>query len=181
VSVTLRDKIVLVSVGRLVRRKGVSWFVREVMPRLQPSYCYLIVGDGPEYGHVQEVLKQKNLRKRVLLLGKVSDEERNLILNASDIFIMPNIEVPGDVEGFGIVAIEAGSCGLPVIASNIQGIRDAVLDGKTGTLVEERDAEGYLREIENMRLNRDRIRSIVNSAFDWSHIYKKYRDVLISV
>ena len=181
VSVTLRDKIVLVSVGRLVRRKGVSWFVRKVMPRLQPSYCYLIVGDGPEYGHVQEVLKQHNLHKRVLLLGKVSDEERNLILNASDIFIMPNIEVPGDVEGFGIVAIEAGSCGLPVIASNIQGIRDAVLDGKTGVLVEERDAEGYLREIENMRLNRDHIRSIVNSTFDWSHIHRQYRDALASL
>jgi len=181
VGMSLQNKIVLVTVGRLVKRKGVSWFVENVMPHLNASYHYLIVGDGPEYEHIQQVLKHYNLQNRVLMLGKVSDEERNVIYNASDVFIMPNITIFGDFEGFGIVIIEAGSCGLPVIASNIQGIQDAVLDGKTGYLVEEGDVDGFLTKIRKMNLKKENIRSIVISTFDWTQIYKQYRDVLMKL
>lgn len=181
VGVSLRNKIVLVTIGRLVQRKGVAWFVGNVMPRLDTSYHYLIVGDGPEHEHIQEVVKQYNLQNQVSMCGKVSDEERNVFYNASDIFIMPNITVPDDVEGFGIVVIEAGSCGLPVIASNIQGIRDAVLDGKTGYLVKERDVDGFLTKINTMNLKKENVRSIVNSTFDWAQIYKRYRNILMEL
>jgi len=117
--VSLDDKIVLLTIGRLVERKGVAWFVENVMPHLHPSYHYLIAGDGPQYRHIREVSVKRNVQERVLLLGTVSDEEKKRLFNASDILLMPNITVPHDVEGFGIVAIEAGSCGLPVIASNL--------------------------------------------------------------
>ena len=60
---------------------------------------------------------------------------------------MPNISVPGDVEGFGIVAIEAAACGTPVVASDIQGIRDAVIDGETGFLLEERNVAAFVGAI----------------------------------
>ena len=181
VGASLQDKIVLVTIGRLVERKGITWFVDNVMPHLDKSYCYLIVGDGPEREHIQQVLRHHGLHDRVLMLGKVADEERNVILNESDILVMPNITVPDDVEGFGIVIIEAGSCGLPAIASNIQGIRDAVLDGKTGYLVEERDVNGFLTKINNMNLTKESVRSIVNNAFDWAQIYERYSRVFIEM
>jgi len=181
VGVSLRNKIILVSIGRLVKRKGIAWFVENVMPRLNMSYHYFIVGDGPEYENIQELLEDGNLQNRVLMFGKASDDERNLFYNASDIFVMPNITVPGDLEGFGIAAIEAGSCGLPVIASNIQGLRDAVLDGQTGYLVEESDIEGYLAKIKEMNLNKENVRSIVNARFDWAQIYKRYYEVLVKL
>jgi glycosyltransferase involved in cell wall biosynthesis len=177
--VSLQNRRVLVTVGRLVRRKGAAWFVRNVMPNLDSRFSYLIVGDGPDRERIQELVKTHGLQNRVLLLGRLSDESRNLIFNAADIFIMPNITVPGDVEGFGIVAIEAGSCGLPVIASNIQGIRDAVIDGKTGILVEEQNVNDFLHAIENTRLERDKIRATVISTFDWSQIYKQFCTILI--
>jgi phosphatidylinositol alpha-1,6-mannosyltransferase len=179
VTVALSNRKILVTVGRLVKRKGIAWFVDNVMPHLDKSYLYLIVGDGPEYDYIQEAVTRQNLQDRVILLGRVSDEERNLIYNASDIFIMPNIKVPGDVEGFGIVAIEAGSCGLPVVASNIQGIRDAVIEGKTGFLVKERDVDAFLNRINNMSLKKENIRSLVNSTFDWAKIYKRYLTVFL--
>jgi phosphatidylinositol alpha-1,6-mannosyltransferase len=94
---------------------------------------------------------------------------------------MPNITVPGDVEGFGIVALEAGSCGLPVVASNIQGLRDAVINGKTGYLVEEGDVDGFVGRITDMNLDKDQIRKIVNSTFDWANIYKRYHDVFVKL
>lgn len=178
---SLENRIVLVSVGHLVRRKGVAWFVEHVMPRLAESYQYLIIGDGPEYRSIKAILSRHNLHKRVFMFGKASDDERNLVYNASDIFVMPNITVPGDLEGFGIAAIEAGSCGLPVIASNIQGLRDAVLDGQTGYLVEERDIEGYLAKIKEMNLNKENVRSIVNARFDWAQIYKRYYEVFVKL
>jgi len=174
---TFSDKKVLLTVSRLVKRKGVAWFMENVMPRLDNSYIYIVAGDGPEYKFILEKIDKHKLNQRVFLLGNVSDEMRNLLYNGSDIFILPNITVENDVEGFGIVAIEAGSCGLPVIASNIQGIRDAVLDGRTGYLVAERDAESFINAISNMSLRKDQIKSTVTSTFGWPQIYEKYRNV----
>ncbi len=141
----------------------------------------MVAGEGSERGTIQEIVDRYNLQGCVLLLGEVSDEDRKLIYNASDIFIMPNITVPGDVEGFGIVALEAGSCGLPVVASNIQGLRDAVINGKTGYLVKEGDVEGFADGIRDMNSDKTQIRKIVNSTFDWAKIYKRYHDVFVKL
>lgn len=181
IGVPIKKKTVLATVGRLVPRKGVVWFAEEVISRLDAPYLYLIVGDGPEYQRIEEILERSHIRHRVFLLGRVSDEERNVVYNASDILIMPNITIPDDVEGFGIVAIEAGSCGLPVIASRLQGIKDAVIDGETGYLVRECDTEGFLRKIKGMRLKKEHVRAIVNSTFDWQKIYKQYLDVMVKL
>ena len=180
IGISLDNKKVLFTIGHLVKRKGVAWFVENVMPRLEDSYLYLVAGEGPERVTIQEIVDRYSLQGRVLLLGEISDEDRKLAYNASDIFIMPNITVSGDVEGFGIVALESGSCGLPVVASNIQGLRDAVINGKTGYLVEEGDAEGFVSRITDMDLDKDQIREIVNSTFDWAKIYKDYRSFLFS-
>jgi len=179
--VSLDDKVILLTIGRLVERKGVAWFVENVMPRLPPFYCYLIAGDGPQYRHVREVSVKRNVEERVVLFGRVTDKEKRRLFNASDILLMPNITVPHDVEGFGIVAIEGGSCGLPVIASNLQGIKDAVIDRKTGYLVNERDVDGFIERIEKMKLDREEVRALVNGTFDWTRIYKRYYEILIDM
>jgi glycosyltransferase involved in cell wall biosynthesis len=178
---TFLDKKVLLTVGRLVKRKGVLWFVENVMPRLDKSYIYIVAGNGPEYRSILEKIDKHKLNQRVFLLGNVSDEMRNLLYNGSDIFILPNITVENDIEGFGIVAIEAGSCGLPVVASNIQGIRDAVLDGRTGCLVAERNVEGFLEAISTMNLRKSKVSSIVCNTFAWPNIIKRYRKLLENI
>ena len=174
--IPITDRKVLFTVGRLVKRKGLAWFVAHVMPRLEEDYVYLIAGDGPERDLIAEIIVRHHLETRVFLLGRIPKKIRNALYNLSDIFIMPNITVPNDVEGFGIAAIEAGSCGLPVVAGNIQGIRDAVIDGKTGFLIEERDVKGFLERIRNMDLKSEDVRSKVNEIFDWSKISARYRD-----
>ncbi len=123
---SLPNRKILFTLGHLVRRKGVAWFVENVVLRLPEKYVYLVAGDGPEKDRIEKIILQHHLEKRVFLLGEISNEIRNILYNIADIFVMPNITVPNDVEGFGIVALEAGSCGLPVVATNIQGIRDAV-------------------------------------------------------
>lgn len=178
-NLTLDDKLLLVTVGRLVKRKGVAWFVDNVIPELTEDFLYFIVGEGPEYEKIEGLIRAKHLSNRVFLLGKLSDQQRNVVLNASDIFIMPNITVDGDIEGFGIVMLEAGSVGLPVIASNIQGIRDAVIDGQTGYLVEEGNPGDFIAKIVSTDLDKTSIRMIVKETFDWPRIAERYYDALL--
>lgn len=175
---SLAGRKILVTVGRLVKRKGVQWFVEEVLPRLSPRYLYVVVGTGPEREGIQGAVTRRNLQDRVVLTGRQPDRLRNTLLHAADAFIMPNISIPGDVEGFGIAAIEAGACGLPVIAAGIQGIRDAVVDGVTGHLVPERDAREFAMRIETVRLNRDRIRATVVNRFNWETAGRDYAEAL---
>lgn len=179
-NVKMTDRILLVTVGRLVKRKGVSWFVEKVFPGLSNDFLYFIIGDGPEYGKIETRIKDNHLSDRVFLLGRLPDEQRNVVLNASDIFIMPNISVDGDIEGFGIVALEAGAAGLPVIASNLQGIRDAVIDGQTGYLVEEGDPNDFIAKIISVDLDKTSIRMIVKENFDWPQVAQRYFDVLLA-
>ena len=179
INTSLQNKKVLVTVGRLVKRKGVAWFVSQVMPHLDSAYAYMVVGNGPEYKHIKALCASLNLGQRVVLLGEVTTEERNLVLNAADIFIMPNITVAGDMEGFGMVALEAGSCGLSIIASNIQGIKDAVIDSVSGYLVEEGNAEDFLKAITSVKLDREKIRHAVIQNYSWRKIFYRYQQAFL--
>ena len=85
---SIKNKEILFTIGHLVKRKDVAWFVANVIPRLENSYLYVVAGEGPERRTVQRIVDQYDLQDHVLLLGEVSDEDRKLIYNASDIFIM---------------------------------------------------------------------------------------------
>ena len=176
--ISVEGKKILLTVGRLVLRKGVAWFVKEVVTRLDDSYLYLIVGYGPDFARISALVRELNLGNRVFLLGRVTTEMRNRLLHASDVFVMPNLEVDGDVEGFGIAAIEAGCCGLPVIASDLQGLKDAVIHGRTGFLVEAGNAGAFLDAIQKMDLDKEAVRSLVVETFDWQKVSERYEEVL---
>lgn len=177
-NISLENKIILLTVGRLVKRKGIDWFINNVMPSLYNKYIYLISGDGKEREEIKNSIFKKNLQNNVFLLGKTDFETLKLLYNASDLFIMPNITVKGDTEGFGIVLIEAGSCGLPVIASNIEGIKDAVINGKTGWLIAERNTSEFINTIKKKPLSKDKVREEVINNFDWEKIARRYLEVM---
>jgi phosphatidylinositol alpha-1,6-mannosyltransferase len=145
-----RGRTVLVTLGRLVRRKGAAWFVRNVLPKLS-DVLYVVIGEGADRKAVESAVAECSAEDKVWLVGGVSQQRLLTLLSASDVFVMPNIEVEGDVEGFGIVAIEAAAAALPVVASNLQGIPDAIADGKNGVLVAPGDADGFAAAIERVR------------------------------
>ncbi len=169
----------IITVGRLVKRKGVNWFVRKVMPNL-PGVEYLIIGSGPEAERIVQSIKEFNLADRVKMLGKVSDADLKKYYNAADLFVMPNIKVEGDREGFGIVLLEAASVGLPVVASNLEGIKDAIQTGRNGWLVEWGNAQSFLQKI-NELLNypqiselRQQIQEYTINHYSWNEIAQRY-------
>lgn len=181
--IDLADKRLLLSVGHLVARKGILWFIRSVMPHLPKDTIYLIIGGygnasrGDEKEVYSRQIKDLGLENQIFLLGEVSVEVLRLAYNSADLLVMPNIKVPGDMEGFGIVAIEAASCGLPVLAANLEGIKDAVINGENGFLVESGNAEGFIKQILSYREQaqfKKRVREYTVEHFGWGKIAERY-------
>lgn len=130
------------TLGRLVARKGHQWFVRSVLPDLANVH-YVVAGSGPELPLVQQAAAASGVSDRVHLLGAVDDDGREVVLRGVDVFVQPNIRVEGDVEGFGLVAIEAAMRGTPVVAARLEGLADAVEHERTGLLVAAGDAGAW--------------------------------------
>lgn len=178
------DSLIILTAGRLARRKGVAWFIRNVFPTLPNSTIYIIAGDGVDRENIQRAVKETRVSNRVKLLGYVSDQTRDILMNTCDIFVQPNIRVPGDVEGFGITPIEAASCGIPVVVSRLEGLRDAFTDNENGLLVEpENPADWhdkilFLSSREKRRDFGDRARRYTAEHFDWKIISARYVSII---
>jgi glycosyltransferase involved in cell wall biosynthesis len=138
---------VLLTLGRLVRRKGVAWFVEKVIPLLDTDITYIVAGTGPEQAHIAATIRAHGLEDRVVLIGGVTETDKELLFCTADLFIQPNIPVGGDIEGFGIVVLEAAVRELVVVASRLEGLADAISDGVNGYLVDPGNAREYCTRI----------------------------------
>lgn len=131
----IENQIIMFSISRLVKRKGIDNLIA-AMPEVTkyiPNLQYFIGGNGPDKEYLFQ--KAKGV-KNVFFLGELSEEEKWAWFDICDIFAMPSRNIKGDFEGFGIVYLEAGILGKPVIAGDSGGIRDAVIGAKTGILVD---------------------------------------------
>jgi len=152
------NKKTILTVGRLVERKGHEVVLRALPMVLKrfPNVIYQIVGKGPMEKKLQELAKEMKLSKYVEFYGEVENTES--FYQNCDIFVMPSrfIEEKGDVEGFGLVFLEANFFGKPVIAGRSGGVSDAVVGGVTGTLVDpenpEEIANAIIKLLENPEL-----------------------------
>jgi phosphatidylinositol alpha-1,6-mannosyltransferase len=138
-SLGLSDKKVIVSVGRLVHRKGQDHLI-EAMPEILksiPQAHLLLVGEGPYREHLQTLVKKHNLEASVIFIGRIQYKDLPTYICVGDIFAMPSrSRLMGlEVEGLGIVYLEASSCGLPVLAGDSGGAPDALVQNVTGLVV----------------------------------------------
>ncbi len=122
----LEKRLIILTVTRLVARKGVDLVLNALVEvaKTNQNWVYVIVGEGPEQDKLAQQVKQYNLP--VVITGKVSTEERAAWYNLCDIFVMTPLNDPVDVEGFGMVYVEAMSYSKPVVASRFGGIPEAV-------------------------------------------------------
>jgi glycosyltransferase involved in cell wall biosynthesis len=211
--IPLQDKKILVSIGRSVRRKGFSWFMTRILPQLEKNIIYLIVGPtdpnirrinfflnllpkrfahilvlalglGLDEIEVQEALERDEIKGRAFYLGKQPFEDMVQILKHSDMFVMPNIKVIGDAEGFGLVALEASVNGTPVIASSLEGITCAVIDGKNGFLVPPENEAAWIEKIHSILSDTSHLKDFGEQAkqftitnFAWKKMVEGYLTV----
>jgi phosphatidyl-myo-inositol dimannoside synthase len=132
-----RANPVLLTVGRLQRRKGHD-LVLAALPNVRrsfPAVHYVIAGDGEERGRLERLAAEHGVANLVTFLGQVPDEHVPGLFAACDIFVMPNRDEGHDVEGFGIVFLEAASAEKPAIGGRSGGVPEAIEDGVTGLLV----------------------------------------------
>lgn len=178
---SIENKKILLTSGRLAKRKGVAWFISNVVPKLDESFLYVIAGSGPDKENILDAIEKNSLQNRVVMLGYIPDKQRNVLFNTADLFVQPNIKIAGDMEGFGISVIEAGACSLPVLAANIEGLKDAIKDGQNGFLVESENADAFTNKIQELFSNGNprvlfgqNVRNFVVENYSWQHIAQKY-------
>lgn len=140
IELKLTDKKVIVSVGRLVHRKGQDILI-EAMPEITkhiPNAHILMIGEGPYRSYLENRVKALQLEDQVTFIGRLQYQELPQYICVGDLFVMPSrSRLAGlEVEGLGIVYLEASACGLPVIAGDSGGAPDAVLQGETGLVVD---------------------------------------------
>jgi phosphatidylinositol alpha-1,6-mannosyltransferase len=171
-----------------VERKGTAWFVDAVMPRLPDDVHYWIAGDGPQLPAIRTAIDRHDLHDRVRVLGRISNDNLARLYRGSDLFVMPNVPVENDMEGFGIVLLEAGQCGTPAVAAGLEGIQDVITDGVNGHLVTPEAPEAFVDAIERYRgapeaLDAAAQRAIEHTAstFGWPAVADTYLDVLCTL
>jgi phosphatidylinositol alpha-1,6-mannosyltransferase len=133
---------------------------------------YLVVGAGPEREAIEAAIARADLGDHVRLLGRVPQSALNAVYSRADVFVMPNVPVEGDVEGFGIAALEASSTGTPVVAADVDGISDAVRAGN-GILVPAKDAVAFAKAVlatDSSPRARKAIRAFTLAEFSWEKI-----------
>lgn len=213
----IEGKKIIITMGRAVKRKGFSWFLREVLPQLPDDVLFLMIGPlntkrsfgekiinllpkgikskvhlmfgiATDVDAIVEALDNPATRKKVHHLGKVPFTDLMQYLAHADVFVMPNIKVDGDAEGFGLVALEANLRGLPVIASGIEGITDAVRHDKNGMLLNTLDTKQWittitkvLNDADALQARSQKAKAYVLENYGWDKMVAEYLEVFEKV
>lgn len=148
------DKKCILTVGRLVVRKGHD-IVIQALPKVLkaiPDLHYLIVGTGAHEESLKSLICNLGMEDHVTFAGFVPEEVLGAYYQACDVFVMVSREIPekGDIEGFGIVYLEANLRGKPIVAGHSGGVTDAVVHGKTGLLVNPTDPNEVAESLVNL-------------------------------
>ncbi|GGC83873.1 glycosyltransferase family 4 protein [Undibacterium terreum] len=188
------DRPILLSVGRLTERKGLYQFIVNCMPdlvRQQPDILLLIVGGeatdalSAKQGigiQLTETIQQMNLASHVKLLGRIDDARLSQAYSASQLLLFPVLDLPGDVEGFGMVAVEAAAHGLPTVGFAAGGVPDAIAEGVSGYLVPPNDYQQMSKTIlrylsGESQISKDSCKQFAN-AFSWASFGEKLSNIV---
>jgi len=181
----LQKRQLILTVGRLERRKGVLWFIEQALPALvkaNPSLLYLVSGDGRDREAIGTAIAKHSLQDSVKMLGRTSNTVKTALYNVADIFLMPNIPIMHDMEGFGLVALEAASCGTLVVAADLEGIPDAIKNGENGVLVEAGNGAALVRtlqrELQKRSVTPEAVRSYTLEHYAWTKRAREYEQAM---
>ena len=167
----LQDKKIIISVGRLVHRKGQDNLIQAMPAVLKkiPNAHLLLVGEGPYRKHLEKLVIKSSLEQNVTFAGRIMYERLPSYLSAADLFAMPSRSrfFGLEVEGLGIVYLEASACGIPVVAGNSGGAPDAVLEGVTGLCVDGTNIEQITAAIVEICSDAERASQMGAAGRNW--------------
>ena len=172
---------VLLNLGRQVPRKGMRAFIENGLVHLDPAIHLVIAGSGPEVPQLRRAIEEGDAASRVLLLGRVSDEMAAMLRQHADLFIMPNVETVGDVEGYGIAPLESMYVGTPVVAFDVDALGESIRSG--GYLVDAGDYPAFAARVaEHLNLYSAQKTQMATAArdyvlreYNWELTARRYR------
>jgi phosphatidylinositol alpha-1,6-mannosyltransferase len=172
-------KKVVLTVGRLQRRKGHDKMI-EALPairRLLPDILYAIVGAGEERGRLEQTAERCGVADCVRFYGELTDASILPYYQQCDLFALPNRTDEGDFEGFGMVLVEAQSCGRPVLSGDSGGAPETLINGETGVVVDCREADKIAGAVSALLGDPERLTAMGKAArrraadvFDWERL-----------
>lgn len=182
----------LLAAGRLTQRKGLAEFIRYALPAIceqVPDVLLLIIGgeaksalkhrEGVEAG-IRATIAENAMTAHVRLLGAVDDQTLTDAYFAANAMVFPVLDLPGDVEGFGMVAVEAAAHGLPTVAFAAGGVPDAVAHGESGWLVESGDYSAFVSGVLALLNNSQRDDAVLQcrhhaERFEWAEFGERLK------
>ncbi len=193
----LREKLglqdtqkLILSVGRLSRRKGFDQVIRGLPALCEQGFDvhYAIIGIGEDYDYLKELTRKHGVAERVHLLGHVSPEDLPRWYNACEVFAMPNREINGDTEGFGMVFLEASASGKPSLAGKAGGTGSAVIDGVTGFRLNGSDEHAVTEALRDILADSERSKEMgvagrarAVAEYAWAQVAEKTRQLVRDV
>ncbi len=181
----LEDEKLITYVGRIVYHKGLEYFVRAAKFLEDENVKFLLVGTGDFRSELEDMIKREGLEDKVMFAGRVPNEDLPNYYAATDIFVLPSVS---RLEAFGIVALEAMASCVPVIVSDIPGVRDVIVEGKHGLLAEPMNSENLAGKIRTLIENPDMAermgkngRKRVEERFTWSKVADEIEEVYESL
>lgn len=182
-------ELVLLTVGRVVPRKGHETVLRAVADLVSGGFdlTYLIAGTGPHRPALEGLVSELGVEEHVEFLGYVPEDELSSVYQAADVFVMPNRDAGGDIEGFGLVFVEAWFHGLPVVAGDAHGPPQVVREGEDGFVVDPGDHEAIVDRMQDLSDNalRERLgkngRSRVETEFTYTAITDRMEGIFQDV
>jgi phosphatidylinositol alpha-1,6-mannosyltransferase len=194
----LGDRPLLLSVGRLTPRKGLAEFISRALPAIiaeSPDALLLVIGadasdavrraGGSQQARIMRSAEEAGVSAAVRILPPCDDATLSAAYYAANVYIFPVLDLPGDVEGFGMVAIEAAAHGLPTVAFAVGGVADAVAEGVSGSLAEAGDYVAFATLVHQWLASRNqqRIRERCSEAVSgcgWDSFGEKLQTALRS-
>jgi len=178
---------IILTVARLEPRKGQDMVIR-ALPKIQeqiPNVTYLIAGKGGYENHLRQLTDEVAVNDSVEFLGYVPDDELPSLYNSADVFVMPNRREGTSVEGFGIVFLEANAAGVPVVGGDHGGVTDAIINGKTGHLVDPQDTDAIASAVIGLLTNNAKREKMGEEGqkraiqeFNWEQVTDQFSEVL---
>lgn len=170
-----KDTKIIVSISRLVPRKGFDVLI-SALSKIKDDVHIVIVGKGRDEKRLKELANKKGVARRVHFLGSVSDSDLRMALHGSDIFAMlcrdrwKSLEA----EGFGIVFLEAQSCGLPVIVGDSGGSSESMIEGKTGYCIDPKSEKELIGKVRALIQNQDLINNLGAAGREFVEKFHSY-------
>ncbi len=179
---------IILTVGRSVKRKGADKMLL-ALPQILKKYqrvLYVVLGEGPELENWRILAEKLGVANRTQFVVGADQKEKWLYYQACDLFVLPAVDLDGDYEGFGIVYLEAGLMGKPVVAGRSGGVADAVIDGQTGLIVDASQPENLTMAISKLLDDaelRDRMgragRERAKREFNWERQARRIAEILV--